>query len=138
MRKNRKMTRKHSVVTAHFVHTVAILMMSFVMVLLNFVASSRCRQMEKDCGRKEALLKKLDDDLQRETAHWEVMKTSEGLEAALRKHGLSMHYPNASQNVHMRKDGTPVPGQLSLAKVAQRACGVATANYRMPTAKRRR
>ncbi len=138
MRKNRKMPRKMSVVTVHFMHMGAVLMMLFVMVIVNLLASSSCNQLERSYGRKESQLKRLDDDLQRELAHWEAMKTSEGLETALRKHGLSMHYPNASQIVRMRADGRPYPGQLSLAKVAQRAKGVATAGYAARRVKRRR
>ncbi len=137
MRKNRKMPRKMSVVTTRFMHMGAVLLTLFVMVILNLLASSSCRQLERNYGKKEDLLKKLDDDYQRELAHWEVMKTSEGLEAALRKHGLSMHYPNASQIVRMRADGVPYSGQLSLAKAAQRAKGLATANYTTRRTRRR-
>ncbi len=129
MKRNKKVSRKMSVVTTRFTHTIIVLLMAFAMVILNLMASSKCRQLERNCGKKEEVLKKLDDDLQRETAHWEMMKTSEGLEAALRKHGLAMHYPNASQIIRMRANGTPMPGQLSLAKVAQRNKDLRTASY---------
>ncbi len=129
MRKNRKMSRRLSVVTVHFMHMGAVLLMLFVMVIMNLIASSSCRQQERIRVAKEETLKKLEDELHRETMRWEEMKTSERLEAALVKHGLSMHYPNASQIVRMRADGRPYPGQLSLAKAAQREKGVATANY---------
>ncbi len=129
MKKNKKVSRKMSVVATHVVYFAGVGVMLFVMVILNWIASSNCRQLERDCIKKEEKLKTLDDSLQRETARWEEMKTAERLEVALRNHGLSMHYPNASQTIRMRDDGEPVPGQLSLAKAEQREKGLATANY---------
>ena len=70
------------------------------------------------------------------------MKTPERIEAALLRHGLSMKIPRADQNVQMKADGTPYPGQLSLARARQRlgverTASVAPASERTPTAKSR-
>ncbi len=128
MKKNRKMSRKMSVVTVHFMHMGAVLLMLFVMVIVNLLASSSCKQLEKSFRDKELALKKLEDEKQRESAKWAEMTTSEKLEEALLKHGLSMHPPKAAQIVWMREDGTPRPAQLSLAKAEQRARAAATAS----------
>jgi len=129
MKKNRKMSRKMSVVTVHFMHMGAVLLMLFVMVIVNLLASSSCKQLENACRVKEAELKKLEDEHERESAKWAGMTTNENLEKALLAHGLSMHPPRASQIVRMRRDGTPHPAQLSLAKAEQRARAASTASY---------
>ncbi len=116
-----------SVVTVHFMHMGAVLLMLFVMVIVNLLASSRCKQLDNACCAKEAELKKLQDEFDRESAKWAEMTTNEKLEEALLKHGLAMHARKPSQVVWMRKDGTPRPAQLSLAKAGQRARAAATA-----------
>lgn len=141
MKKNRRMSRKLSVVTVHFMHLGAVLLTLFLMVIFNMVASSRCTQLERTLGQKRKVLERLDEEFERESARWEEMKTSERLEAALVKHGLSMHYPKASQIVRMRTNGTPYPGQLSISKLDIRArggSGTATASVARPTSVRRR
>jgi hypothetical protein len=122
------MSRKMSVVTVHFMHMGAVLLMLFVMVIVNLLASSSCKQLENVCRAREAELKKLEDEHERESARWAEMTTSENLEKALLANGLSMHPPKAAQIVRMRRDGTPHPAQLSLAKAEQRARAASTAS----------
>lgn len=126
MRKNRKMTKRMSVLTANMLHFGAIVMMLFVMVILNLLASSSCSQLMKSIGEKDRKLVKLEEERQRESARWEQMKTPEKLETALLKHGLSMKYPRPNQVVKMKADGTPYVGQISVYQAKQRQ---ATASY---------
>ena len=127
MRRNRKIPQKLSVVASHYMHMGTVLLTLFAVVILNMLAVSRCTQLKNSLETKKLQLQKLDAECQRESARWAEMKTTESLETALVKHGLSMHYPNPSQIVRMRADGTPVPGQLALAKISRRAAASATA-----------
>ncbi len=136
MKKNRKRSHKMSVVTERFMHMGVVIFMLFAMVILNLVASANCTELERAYIAKGEKLKKLEDELQRETARWEEMKTNERINAALKKHGLAMNYPSASQTIRMGKNGQPIRGQVSVAKLEQRKSGVATANYSR-TSKRR-
>ena len=138
MRKNRKMPKKLSVVTVHFMHLGAVLVTLFAMVILNMLANSRCAQLENSIGAKNKTLRKLDEELQRQDVRWRELQSSENLEQALVRHGLSMHYPNASQTIRMRRDGSPYPGQLSVAKAEARARSGATATASVSTPTRRR
>jgi hypothetical protein len=129
MRKNRKIPKKMSVVASNTMHFGAIIVIFSVMVILNLLASSSCTQLMKTIGEKERELVKLEDSKMRESTRWEEMKTPERVEEALRAHGLSMDTPRAYQVVRMRADGTPFPGQLSVARSRQRSAGE-TARYR--------
>lgn len=120
MRKNRKTTKRMSVLTANMLHFGAIVMMLFVMVILNLLASSSCSQLMKSIGEKDRKLDRLEEARQRESARWEQMKTPERLETALLKHGLSMKYPRPNQVVKMKADGTPYVGQVSVCQAKQR------------------
>jgi hypothetical protein len=118
-----------SVVATNTMHFGAIIVVFFVMVMLNLLASSSCTQLMKSIGEKERELTKLENSRIRESSRWEEMKTVEKIERALLRHGLSMKTPRADQIVRMRADGTPYPGQLSLSR-AKRLVSPATAKYR--------
>ena len=121
MRKNRRMPKRHSVMVGRTVQIAAVMIMLFAMVILNRLASSSCTQLTKTIREKERTLAKLEDERTRESARWDEMQTPEKLEAALLRHGLAMRYAKTElQVVRMGRDGTPVPGQLSVAKAAQR------------------
>ena len=128
MRKNRKRTKKMSVVASNTMHFGAVIVMLFIMVFVNFLASSSCQQLLKSIGEKERQLAKLEEERVRESARWEEMKTPERLESALLRHGLAMRYPRPDQVVRMKANGKPYPGQLSVAKAGQRN-GVAAVKY---------
>lgn len=98
----------------------AIIVFFFVMVILNLLSSSSCTQLLKRKGEMEREIVKLDDAIQRKSTAWEQMKTPEQIEIALLRHGLSMKTPRPDQTVRMREDGTPRPGQLSVARAKQR------------------
>lgn len=135
MRKNRKMPRKMSVIAERAMHVGAVIVMLFVMVILNMLASSSCTQLEKSIGAKEKMLEKLEESRLRESLKWDEMITPERLERHLVKHGLSMHLAKPAQNVRMRADGTPYPGQLSIVKADARvqSRAYAMAGVRAPT-----
>lgn len=105
-----------SVVATNSMRFGAIIVFFFVMVILNLLSSSSCTQLLKQKGEMEREIAKLDDSRMRESTRWEEMKTTENIEAALLRHGLSMHMPRPDQTVRLLPDGTPRPGQLSLAK----------------------
>ena len=120
MRKNRKIPKKMSVVATNTMRFGAIIVFFFVMVILNLLSSSSCTQLQNAKGALEREIAKLDEARTRESTRWEEMKTTENIEEALLRHGLSMHMPRPDQTVRLLPDGTPRPGQLSLAKAKMR------------------
>lgn len=128
MRKNRRVTRKMSAAAKTSAHFGAIILVLFVMVILNLLAKSSCQQIMKTIGEDERELAKLEDERMRAATRWDEMKTPEKIEMALLRHGLVMKPPHPDQNVNMKSDGTPYPGQLSVAKSRQRTARVAKYN----------
>lgn len=121
MKKNRRVNKKMSVNTEIATHLGAVIAFLFVMVIMNLLASSSCQQLMKRIGEEEKELARLEDSRNRESTRWEEMKTPEKVEAALLRHGLAMRPPRPEQNVHMKADGTPYAGQLSVARAKARA-----------------
>ena len=126
MKKNRRRSKKMSVMASRSMHVGGVLVMFFVMVIVNLLASSSCNQLMKSIGEKERLLAKLEKDRERESARWDAMKTSENLDRALLKFGLSMKYPRPEQIVLMDARGQPKPGQLSVARASARRSSAAS------------
>lgn len=135
-RRNWKISKKMSVVAQNTAYVGAVMLMVFVMVIVNMLASSSCSQLMKSIGDKERMLSRLEDERTRESARWEEMKTQENLNAALRKHGLSMRVAKQSQMVRLNEDGRLKPAQISVAKEMQRARNAMTASYSTGTTKR--
>jgi hypothetical protein len=133
MKKNRKRSKKMSVMASRSVHIGAVMVMFFVMVILNLLASSSCSQILKSIGEKERTLAKLEDERMRESARWDAMKTADNIDRALLRFGLSMRYARAGQIVRMDASGRPKPGQLAVARAKKNA-----ANYRTASAGRSR
>lgn len=129
MKKNRKRSKKMSVMASRSMHIGAVMVMLFVMVILNLLASSSCNQLMKSIGEKEKLLTKLEKDRTRESARWDAMKGPEDIDRALLRFGLAMRYPKAEQVVVMDAHGRPRPGQLSVARAAARNGVTKTARY---------
>ena len=140
MRKNRKIPKRMSVVAANTMRFGAIVVFLFVMVILNLLASSSCTQLMKAKGEKERKLAQLDEARERESSRWEGMQTPEKVARALTLHGLVMNLPRAEQNIRLRPDGTPFPGQLSMSRAKRRMGAVAATSSAVPasTAARRR
>ena len=123
------MPKKMSVMAGRSVQIGALIITCFAMVILNMLASSSCKQLEKTIGEKKRLLESLEDSQKREKANWEKMLTPENLEHALLKHGLAMRYPKAEQVVRMDASGRPYPGQRSVAMAAQRNKAAQSVKY---------
>ena len=138
MRRNRKIPKKMSVVATNTMRFGAVILFLFVMVILNLLASSSCTQLMKAKGEKEKEFASLGEALDRESTRWEEMKTPERLEMALLRHGLAMKLPRPDQTVRMRTDGTPYPGQMSLARAKQKVGAVASRAVRSPNVVPRR
>jgi len=138
MKKNRKRSKKMSVMASRSMHVGGVLMMFFVMVIVNLLASSSCNQLMKSIGEKERQLAKLENDRARESARWDAMKTSENLDRALLKFGLSMKYPRADQIVRMDAKGQPKPGQLSVARASARRSSSASKTAQVTSTRKAR
>ena len=119
MRKNRKMSKRMSVVATNTMRFGAVILSFFVMVILYILSSQSCTRLQNQKGAMEREIVKLDDALLRESTRWEEMKTPEKIEMALLRHGLAMKTPRAEQIVRM-ENGVPRPGQISLAKAKAR------------------
>jgi len=126
-RKNRKISKRMSVNTAIATHFGAVIAFLFVMVILNLLANSSCQQLAKTIGDEEKELARLEDARTREETRWLEMQTPKSIERALLANGLKMKSAHATQNVYMRSDGTPYPGQVSIAMAIKRNGAVATA-----------
>jgi len=141
MRKNRKRSTRMSVTASRSMHFAAVIMMLFVMVIVNMLASSRCDQMMKRIGEKENLLAKLEKDRERESGRWDQVNTPDNLDRMLLRLGMSMKYPRAEQIVRMDGSGRPERGQISLARAARRRsekASVASNAKSVPSTRRRR
>ena len=136
MRRNRKIPKKMSVVATNTMRFGAIIVFFFVMVILNLLSASSCTQLLKTKGELEREIAKLDDARMRESTRWETMKSPEKIEAALLRHGLLMRMPSPVQTVRLKADGTPRPGQLSLARTKMRTGVESVAVVRRPAAPR--
>ncbi len=138
MRKNRKVSKKMSVIATNTMRFGAIIVFFFVMVILNILSSSSCTQLMNEKGLKERELAKLEESHRRESTRWEEMKTPEKIEAALFRHGLRMSTPRADQCIRLNERGVPYPNQLALTRLRQRAATAATARYVAPTQRPKR
>ena len=138
MRKNRKVSKRMSVIAANTMRFGAIIVFFFVMVILNLLSSSSCTQLLNEKGQKERELAKLEESHRRESTRWEEMKTPEKVEAALFRHGLRMSTPRADQCIRLNARGVPYPNQLALTRLRQRAGTAATVRYVAPSARAKR
>ena len=67
MRRNRRVTKKMSVVATNAMRFGAIIVFFFVMVVLNLLSSQSCAQLLKQKGEMEREIAKLDDARMRES-----------------------------------------------------------------------
>lgn len=132
MRKNRKVSKRMSVIATNTMRFGAIIVFFFVMVILNILSSSSCTQLLNEKGLKERELAKQEEAYQRESTRWEEMKTPEKIEAALFRHGLRMSPPRADQCVRLNERGVPYPNQLALTRLRQRSSTGTTVRYVAP------
>ena len=121
MKRNRRMPRKMSVIAERAMYVGVVIVMLFVMVIINLLASSSCTQLMKSIGSKETALAKLEESRLREASRWDERTAPGKLQSHLLARGLSMHYPKPAQNVRMHADGRPYAGQFSLVQAEARA-----------------
>ena len=120
MKRNKKMSKKMSVMATNTMRFGAIILSFFVMVIFYILSSQSCTQLQNQKGAKEREIVKLEEALLRASTSWEQMTTPDKLERALLQHGLAMKTPRPDQIVRMMENGTPRPGQISLAKAKSR------------------
>ena len=121
MRKNKKVSKKMSVIATNSMRFGTIIVFFAVMVIFHVLSSSSCTQLVNEKGQKERALAKLEESYRRESTRWEEMKTPEKIEAALFRRGLKMATPRPDQCVRLKANGTPYPNQVALARLRQRA-----------------
>ena len=132
-RRNRKMSQKMSVTIGRTVQIGAVMVMAFAVVLLNMLANSSCKHLEKRLEEKKLVIKALEDEKERESGCWARMTTPSKLNEALLKHGLSMHSPKPGiQLVRLNSKGQLYPAQLSVAKAKERNRTSDVAQYIAP------
>lgn len=121
MRKNRKMSKRMSVVAANSARFGAIIALFCAMTVVYVLSSSSCSQLMDEKGRMERTLAKLEESHRRESMRWEEMKTPERIRAALARHGLKMDMPSSAQQIRLNAAGAPYPNQVSIARLRQRS-----------------
>ena len=118
-KRNRKITR-HSRCAINSVNTVALIGLSFFALMVYWWQDALCTKLSDEIGKAERRLNSLERDYQREVASWGELKTPDNLRVALVRHALDMGTANQEQIVHMNADGTPAPGQMSVARIRAR------------------
>ncbi len=139
MKKNRKVSRKRSVIAMHVVHIGGVLLVVGVLLILNMLAQSTCGQLMKSIAQKDRTLQARQAEYDRAKARWEATKATDNLDRALAKRGLMMNFAKAHQIIRM--DGTTgkfIPGQRSVALARQRRDRVMTASVGAPAPATRR
>jgi hypothetical protein len=115
MRRRNRRIKKNSRFVTSSMGIASLIVSGFIMMMIFFAVNSRCAAITRDIGQKEKELKRLSEELAREKARWNDMKTTDKLKRALVKFGLEMNTPREDQIVRIGKNGVPVPGQLALA-----------------------
>ena len=132
MRKNRYRSKHLSVVTRHTINVGAIILVLTIATAANLIAESRCTQVRAEIGRRERQLAQVEKACERESTRGEELKTAENLDRMLLKHGLAMRYPRPDQIVRLKADGTPYPGQLSVAAIRRQGTVQSVASVTKP------
>ena len=116
MRRNRRI-KKNSRFATSSMGVASLIVSGFIMMMIFFAMNSRCSSISKEIFAKENELKRLEAELTREKTRWDEMKVPEKLNVALTRFGLEMDVPREDQIVRMGRSGTPVPGQIAVARL---------------------
>ena len=135
MRRNRRM-KKHSNFKSGATGMVALIVSSFIMLMIYWTLDSQCTSIMRDIGAAENRLKALDAEYGRENARWNAMKTREHLDEKIRRSGLDMQSPHPDQVVRMMANGEPAPGQMAVARARARARTTVNMAQAAPRARR--
>lgn len=121
MGKNRKVSRKRSVVGMHVMHFGGVVVIVVGLLILNMLAESTCGQLMKSIGQKDRVLKARQAEYDRAKARWEATKSTDNLDRALGRRGLMMNFAKANQIIKIDgATGQFAPGQRSVALARQR------------------
>ena len=120
MRRNRRV-KKHSRFKSGATGMVALIVSSFIMLMIYWTLDSQCTSILREIGESESRLKALDAECGRENARWNAMKTRERLDEKITRFGLAMQSPHPDQVVRMMANGEPAPGQMAVARARARA-----------------
>ena len=119
MKRNRKV-KKHSRFTMNSVNTVALIVLSFLALMVYWSQDTHCATLAQEIGRAEKELKRLESDYHRELSSWDAQKTTDKLHQQSIYHGLDMEPTKPEQIVRMGANGLPLPGQISVARINAR------------------
>ena len=134
MRRNRRI-KKHSHFKSGATGMGALIVSSFIMLMIYWTLDSQCTSILRDIGTAESKMKALDAEYGRENARWNAMKTRERLDEKITRFGLAMQSPQPDQVVRMQANGEPAPGQIAVARARARA---KTGNMAMAAPRMRR
>lgn len=129
MKRNRKVSRRRSVVGMHVRHFVAVMLMFAVMVVLNLLVSSSCGQLMKSIGEKDRLIKARQDELDSSKSIWRRTTSTDNLAIALHRRGIEMSSPQSDYVIHIDSHGNVDAKERSVVLVRERQRALATAAY---------
>ncbi len=132
MRINKRI-KKNSRFATSSMGIASLIVSAFIMLMIFFAMNSRCSAITRDIGQKEKELQRLESELTREKTRWDEMKVPERLKVALARFGLEMEIPREDQIIRMGRTGTPVPGQIAVARMRGSSASSATASVRTGT-----
>lgn len=121
MRRNVRRTKKFSRFKFGATGAVALIVTSFIMLMIYWTLDSQCTSIMREIGKSENEAKLLDAEYGREDARWNAMKTRERLDEKITRFGLAMQSPQPDQVIRMLPDGKPAPGQMAVARAQARA-----------------
>lgn len=139
MKKNRRIKR-HSRFTSGATGIAALIVSSFIMLMIYWSLDVRCTAILREIGKAESQMKALESELGRELSRWNEMKTPERLDEKVTRFGLAMANAQPDQVVRMMPNGRPAPGQMAVARAQSktRMGNMAMAVPRKRPASRRR
>lgn len=113
MRRNRRKRVNASVLSPFL---VGIIVLGVSVMLFYWCLESKCDQLQEELRKHSQHYETLENERLREEARWNSNKMRENIEKAMTQHGLDMKYADSSQIVHMDDQGTPLPGQIAVAR----------------------
>ena len=119
MRRNRKI-KKDSIFRTWSMSFAGLMVTLFVMLMVYWTMDSNCTSIHRKIGELEKQYEKYEKEYDREEARWSSMVTRDRLDEKLSRFGIQMGYARPDQVVKMTSDGTPVPKQLSVARLRAR------------------
>lgn len=105
MRRNRKVSRKQSVIGMHTMHLGIILLTLLMAVITNQLATASCDSLMNKIGAKTRTLKEKKAELCRVSAKWEQAKSKDGLQKALDNLCIEMSPASPDYVVRVDSDG---------------------------------